>query len=343
MKLNERQAKIINILERNDSLSPSDIHMLIGEELYSRPTINRDLVKLQDNNIIKQLGSGRTTKYSLNRSRLLKKFDVRKYFKLDFREDIIDYFNKDIFDEIDGLFTKEELNTINDLNQIYKSKIFGQTITGIKKELERLTIEFSWKSSSIEGNTYTLLDTERLIKEKVKSPGHTDEEAIMIINHKDALSYILEDPKNYQNINLYKLEELHHIIAKELSIKTGIRKTMVGIIGTNYRPLDNELEIKEALEKLFIYLNKEGNPVEKALVAVAMISYIQPFEDGNKRVARMLGNAILLANNLIPVSFVGVDNLEYKKAIILFYEQNSIDYLKELFIEQYTLSTNKYF
>ena len=69
---------------------------------------------------------------------------------------------------------------------------------------------------------------------------------------------------------------------------------MVGITGTNYRPLDNELEIKEALEKLFIYLNKEGNPVEKALVAVAMISYIQPFEDGNKRVARMLGNAILL-------------------------------------------------
>ena len=67
MKLNERQAKIINILERNDSLSPSDIHMLIGEGLYSRPTINRDLVKLLDNNIIKQLGLGRTTKYSLNR------------------------------------------------------------------------------------------------------------------------------------------------------------------------------------------------------------------------------------------------------------------------------------
>ncbi|MFA5486397.1 MAG: Fic family protein [Bacilli bacterium] len=165
----------------------------------------------------------------------------------------------------------------------------------------------------------------------------------MIINHKDALSFILDNPENFLNINLYKLEELHHLISKELPITKGIRKSMVGITGTNYRPLDNEFEIKEVLEKLFLYLNKEGNPVGKALVAVAMISYIQPFEDGNKRVARMLGNAILLANDLIPVSFVGIDNLEYKKAVILFYEQNSIAYLKELFIEQYALAVNKYF
>ncbi len=92
-----------------------------------------------------------------------------------------------------------------------------------------------------------------------------------------------------------------------------------------------------------MYLNSDANPVEKALVAVVMISYIQPFEDGNKSVARMLGNAILIANNLTPVSFVGVDNIEYKKAVILFYEQNSIQYLKKLFIEQYELAINKYF
>lgn len=343
MKLNERQIKIVNILEKNDSLSPNEIHLSIGEEFYSRSTVNRDIVKLLENNVIKQLGAGRSTKYALNRSKLLKKIDVDEYFKQDFRNDIIPYFNKEIFKEINTLFTKEELKIIEALNQVYKHKIFGQTATGIKKEFERLTIEFSWKSSSIEGNTYTLLDTERLIKESVKSPGHTDEEAIMILNHKDALSFILDSPKDYLNINLQKLEELHYLISKELPIKTGVRKSMVGIIGTNYKPLDNEFEIKEALEKLFNYLNKDHNPVEKALVAVAMISYIQPFEDGNKRVARMLGNAILIANNLIPVSFVGVDNLEYKKAIILFYEQNSIQYLKELFIEQYDLATNKYF
>ncbi len=247
MKLNERQIKIIKILEKNDSLSPNDTHLLVSKDLYSRSTVNRDLVKLLQKNIIKQSGIGRTTQYSLNRSRLLKTIDVDEYFKLDFRNDIIEYFNKDVFEEINMLFTKEELDFIDDLNLIYKNKILGQTTTGIKKELERLTIEFSWKSSSIEGNTYTLLDTERLLKEKVKSPGHTDEEAMMIINHKDALSFILDSPKYYRTINLQKLEELHHLISKQLPIRTGIRKSMVGITGTNFRPLDNELEIKEAL------------------------------------------------------------------------------------------------
>lgn len=343
VKLNERQNKIISIISKNDGLSSDEIHTLVGKEFYSRPTVNRDLALLLHNNILKQIGLGRTTKYALNQSILLKQFDVDEYFKLDFRSDIINHFNMDIFKEINTLFTKDELVQIDQLNQVYKHKMMGQTNTGIKKELERLTIEFSWKSSSIEGNTYTLLDTERLIKEKVKAEGHSEEEATMILNHKYALSYILENPSYFQELSVYKLEELHHLISKELSITFGIRRSMVGITGTNYRPLDNEFSIREALEKLFFYLNSETNPVEKALIAVAMISYIQPFEDGNKRTARMLGNAILIANNLIPVSFVGVNNIEYKKAIILFYEQNSIVYLKQLFLEQYALATNKYF
>lgn len=343
MKLNERQNQIITILNKNDQLSPDEIHTLLGKEFYSRPTVNRDLALLLQNNHLRQIGLGRTTKYALNRSNLLKQFDVDEYFKLDFRNDIISTFNMDIFKEINALFTKDELLYIDDLNQLYRNKITGQTITGIKKELERLTIEFSWKSSSIEGNTYTLLDTERLIKEKVKAEGHSEEEATMILNHKYALSYILENPGYFRELSIYKLEELHHLISNGLSIAFGIRRSMVGITGTNYRPLDNEFSIREALEKLFVYLNSETNPVERALIAVAMISYIQPFEDGNKRTARMLGNAILIANNLIPVSFVGVDNIEYKKAIILFYEQNSIVYLKQLFLEQYQLATKKYF
>lgn len=343
MKLNERQNKIIAILNKKDQLSPNEIHTLLGKKHYSRPTVNRDLALLLQNNHLRKIGVGRSTKYVLNRSILLKQFDVDEYFKLDFRSDIISTFNMDIFKELNNLFTKDELSHIDDLNQLYRNKIMGQTITGIKKELERLTIEFSWKSSSIEGNTYTLLDTERLIKEKVKAEGHSEEEATMILNHKNALSYILENPSYFQDLSIYKLEELHHLISEGLSITFGIRRSMVGIIGTNYRPLDNEFSIREALEKLFVNLNSNTNPVEKALISVAMISYIQPFEDGNKRTARMLGNAILIANNLIPVSFVGIDNIEYKKAIILFYEQNSIAYLKQLFLEQYQLSTRKYF
>lgn len=341
--LNDRQAKIISVLKQHNFLTPRKIHGLIGEEKYSRPTINRDLTFLLSLNLITTSGSGRSVTYRINLNPLLKEFDVYNYFKDDFRTAIIEKFNKDIFLNLHSVFSLSELDHIDELNKVYKNKLLGQTTTGLKKELERLTIEFSWKSSSIEGNTYTLLDTERLLKENVKAPGHSDSEAQMIINHKNTLAFIIENPDYFKELSSFKIRELHDLISTHLEMNRGIRKTMVGITGTNYRPLDNEYEIKEALELLVEALNKLQNPVEKALLAVAMISYIQPFEDGNKRTARMVGNAILLANKFIPVSFVGVDNIEYKKAIILFYEQNSITYLKKIFLEQYELATNKYF
>lgn len=342
-RLNDRQLLIVKMLEKHRDLSPGEIHRRIGSAKVSRPTINRDLTYLLSLNLILKSGQGRSVIYNLNQNYLLRNFDVGKYFKEDYRTDIKEVFNLDIFDNLNGLFNEEETLKINKLNNIYKEKILTQTTTGIKKEIERLTIEFSWKSSSMEGNTYTLLDTERLLKENIKAPEHSDSEAQMIINHKNALSFIVDEPNYFKELTVFKIGQIHDLLAYNLGIKQGIRKSMVGITGTNFRPLDNEFLIKEALEKLIVAANKIDNPVEKALIFVAMLSYIQPFEDGNKRTSRMIGNAILLANDYIPVSFVGVNNLEYKKAIILFYEQNSIVYLKELFLEQYELSTNKYF
>ena len=118
---------------------------------------------------------------------------------------------------------------------------------------------------------------------------------------------------------------------------------MVGIVSTNYRPLDNSFQIREALDRLVLLLNSTEDPIEKALLAVLMISYIQPFEDGNKRTSRILGNAILVSNDFCPLSYRSVDEIEYKKAVILFYEQNNIQYFKQLFLEQFSLAAEKYF
>ena len=132
-------------------------------------------------------------------------------------------------------------------------------------------------------------------------------------------------------------------MVNELDVTTGIRNGMVGIVGTNYKPLDNSYQIKEALKNLIEIINKTGNPIEKALIAVLMIAYIQPFEDGNKRTSRILSNAILLANDYCPLSYRSVDEIEYKKAVILFYEQNNATYFKQLFLEQFKQAVNKYF
>jgi len=78
-------------------------------------------------------------------------------------------------------------------------------------------------------------------------------------------------------------------------------------------------------------------------IALLMISYIQPFEDGNRRTARMLVNAVLAAGNCCPLSWRTVDETEYKKASVVFYETLSARYFKELFIEQCVFAQEEYF
>ena len=117
----------------------------------------------------------------------------------------------------------------------------------------------------------------------------------------------------------------------------------MGITGTNYRPLDNEFQIREALEDSCALINGKENIFEKALLTLVLLSYIQPFADGNKRTARIAGNAILLAWGYCPLSFRTVDSVDYKKAMLLFYEQNNMAAFKRIFIEQYEFATRNYF
>ena len=90
-------------------------------------------------------------------------------------------------------------------------------------------------------------------------------------------------------------------------------------------------------------LNQKDEVFEKALLALVLISYIQPFMDGNKRTARIVSNAILINNYHCPISFRTVDSIEYKKAMLLFYEQNNLSAFKQIFINQFEFAVNTYF
>ena len=211
-----------------------------------------------------------------------------------------------------------------------------------KKKLERLIIELSWKSSKIEGNTYTLLDTEKLILEHKEAPGHDKKEAHMILNHKDAFTFVHENKKEFRNLTRANLEQLHGIIVKDLSVGTGLRQKPVGVTGSKYRPLDNIHQIKDAVEALAVAISFASTPYAKALLALIGISYIQPFEDGNKRTSRIMANALLLAHHLAPLSYRSVEEKDYREAMLVFYEINSIVQLKKIFIEQYVFAAQNY-
>lgn len=117
---------------------------------------------------------------------------------------------------------------------------------------------------------------------------------------------------------------------------------MVGISGSLYRPLSSIYQIEEQLGLLIECINAKPSPYEKALIAVLGESYLQPFDDGNKRTARVLANGLLLQAGYAPLSYRSVDEQEYKEACLIFYEQNSIQPFKKLFIEQYIFVANNY-
>ncbi|MGE0108301.1 MAG: Fic family protein [Bdellovibrionales bacterium] len=241
------------------------------------------------------------------------------------------------------LFTPKEKEALNALRKEYQTNIADYPKTLYQKELERLTIELSWKSSQIEGNTYSLLETERLFLEKEEAKGKSKEDAIMLLNHKIALDYVLANKHIAQKISLKLLEEVHSLLIKDLGVGRNIRARTVGITGTAYMPLDNEFQIKEAIEDMCAMINAKEDGFEKALLAVALISYIQPFEDGNKRTARMTSNALLIESGICPLSYRSVDSIDYKKAMLLFYEQNNLAAFKQIFIEQVEFSVKNYF
>lgn len=297
---------------------------------------------------IETAGRGPATKYKLTpQAHVTMPLDLATYFNKDIDErEVQESFNFDLIRDVlpkVEIFTKEELEVLNAAQMEFKKNTEGMTELEYRKEMERLGVDLSWKSSQIEGNTYSLLETERLLKDKQTASGKTKEEAIMLLNHKDALDFVLDIPDYLKELSVHRIEDIHSILTKELEVDRNIRHRRVGITGTNYRPLDNEFQIREALEDTCTLVNGKDNVFEKALLTLVLLSYIQAFVDGNKRTARITSNAILIANGYCPISFRTVDSIDYKKAMLIFYEQNNIAAFKKIFIEQFLFAVKTYF
>ncbi len=339
--------EILEFIKIHPSLSSKEIHDGLQVEA-GYATTKRVLDKLLSENLITISGRGKGTKYLIGPAyELLHSIDLEEYFKKEIDErEIKASFNHTLINDTLrtlSIFTNDELNYLNQLEKKYRDNISKLSTSEYKKELERLAIDLSWKSSQIEGNTYSLLETERLLKEKETATGKTKDEAQMLLNHKEALDFIIADPSYLHPLTVSRIEDIHSILIKDLDVDRNIRKRRVGISGTNYKPLDNEFQIREALEDTCNLVNSKENIFEKSLLTLVLLSYIQAFNDGNKRTARIVSNAVLINNNYCPISFRTVDSIEYKKAMLLFYEQNNITAFKKIFINQFEFAVNTYF
>lgn len=347
LKLSQKQQNIIAILLERSLLSSSAIWDELKKQGVdiSLVTAKRALAEMLKLGLILINGVGPATKYAVSAfGRLHVNIDARTYVATEPDKRYgMGRFNFELLPAIPtDIFSANEINVLEEATEEYRQRAADAPEAIRKKELERLVIELSWKSSKLEGNTYTLLDTEKLILEHKEAPGHDKSEARMILNHKDAFTFAHENASQFKNLTRANLEKLHSVLVKDLSVGLGFRKKSVGILGSKYQPLDNVHQITEAVEMLTRVIAKITAPYAKALVALLGISYIQPFEDGNKRASRLMANALLMAHHCAPLSYRSLEESEYREAMLVFYELNSVIPAKKIFIAQYDFAARNY-
>ena len=217
--------------------------------------------------------------------------------------------------------------------------------TYARKIFHRLLIDLSWNSSRLEGNTYSLLETERLLEKGVVAEGKDLHETQMIVNHKEAIEFLIHSAREI-GINRYTILNLHTLLSDNLlsdpSASGRLRSIPVAIAKSVYLPPS----IPQVIEECFhLILEKAGqieDPFEQAFFLMVQLPYLQPFDDVNKRTSRLAANIPLIQKNLCPLSFSAVPEETYIHGLLGIYELNRVDLMRDVFVWAYEKSCELY-
>lgn len=217
--------------------------------------------------------------------------------------------------------------------------------TYLREVFNRLLIDLSWNSSRLEGNTYSLLETERLLDMGESADGKNAKEAQMILNHKGAIE-LLSYKSNEIGLDYYTICNIHALLSDNLLADPQacgrLRSRNVGITGTVFHPLAVPQMIEECFNIILDKATVINDPFEKAFFILVQMPYLQPFDDVNKRVSRIAANIPLVQMNLCPLSFVDVPINDFTGGVLGIYELNSIEYLRDVFVWAYKRSCERY-
>ncbi|MBX9724394.1 MAG: Fic family protein, partial [Candidatus Obscuribacterales bacterium] len=211
--------------------------------------------------------------------------------------------------------------------------------------IDRLLIELSWNSSRLEGNTYSLLDTKRLIDFGKEAEGKDRIEAQMILNHKDAIEFLVNAASEI-GFNRYTLLNLHALLANNLlsnpHAEGRLRFIEVGIEQSTFQPLAVPQLIEECFEQIVTTAQAIRDPFEQSFFIMVHLPYLQPFDDVNKRVSRLAANIPFIKANLIPLTFLDLPRDIYAQAILAVYELNKVELLRDVYLWAYERSAERY-
>ncbi|MEX0617325.1 MAG: Fic family protein [Pseudohongiellaceae bacterium] len=210
---------------------------------------------------------------------------------------------------------------------------------------QRLLIDLSYNSSRLEGNTYSRLDTQKLVEEGIAVEGKVHEETVMIMNHKEAILFLVENAQDIE-LNSLTIRNLHQLLSQDLLANPeacgAIRTIEVDIGQSTYKPLANRHILKELFELILQKAKKITDPFEQSFFLLVHLSYLQAFEDVNKRTSRLSCNIPFIKSNLCPLSFTDVSRDDYTASLLAIYEKNDVEPMLALFDWAYSRSCKQY-
>lgn len=330
-----------------------------------RRTLQRRLKKLKEDNLIYTEGGSHATRYFLkdtaaSQSQIAIKEDSSTPLPLspegkdvwalvsrpEAQRKPVGYelsFLENYRPNIDSYLSKEEKQKLAEWG---KTKNQEQPAGTYAREiLNRLLIDLSWNSSRLEGNTYSLLDTELLIHNGKIPANKSPMETQMILNHKEAIEFLVES-FNEVGFNRYTFLNLHALLSNNLlpnpAASGRLRTFGVGITNSVFTPLGIPQLIEESFDLILAKASQIQNPFEQAFFVLVQLPYLQPFDDINKRVSRLAANIPLNRHNLAPLSFIDVPEESYIKGMLGIYELNRIELFKDVFLWAYERSALRY-
>lgn len=357
MDSEEKKSKLLHLLSlETQPIGLPKILEKLGKEFAER-TVRRWLSTMVENGLVEVYGSKRATKYSMAKKLGGSDLVSNGCFSSESLK-IIQQLQRPQYERqpvtySDVWFSNYKPNVthyipLNLRQRLYTAgKRFRQELpagTYAHQIFNRLLIDLSYNSSRLEGNTYSLLDTQKLLLEGTSAAGKLDEEKIMILNHKEAIRYLVETAPKL-NVSTETIYTLHYLLSDgllEAPYSGKVRDHAVRVTNSTYIPFEDPKQLEVRLLRIAENAALIADPFEQSLFLLIHISYLQAFSDVNKRTARLCANIPLIKNNLVPLSFNDIEKDDYISAIIAIYELQDVRPLLDLYVFSYMRTCSMY-
>lgn len=332
------KSKIFEFIHNSEN--PISRALICSSLNISESTAKRHIAELIAEDSIEKIGNGPSVAYAIDAADL-----YLKAKQLSGNKEPIHYDYERLgsfVPNISSYFKEEQRKSIESVSKIPTGLTHDEYLSSIQR---KMLLETSWASSVLEGNTYSLIDTEELFEHgNPKNTAHY-EETQMLLNHKHAIEYVLT---NLTDIEISKFDVLNiHAMLSEGLMKDPtdvgrLRQKTVGIGQSTYCPLDVPYQISEEFDSLLDYANMIEDPFDKSFYLLINIAYLQPFTDVNKRTSRIVSNIPLLKAGLMPMSFFQTSKVGYEKGILHYYETGDFNRLAKEYVKGYVISAERF-